>query len=243
MLRRCDRKHAFTLPELLVVLGVIAIVIGLSVPSLRRARESGYQTVVLSNLRGVGVAFEMYVQAHDDTHPWAEAMQPLPLLEGHSIATDDPFALSYAWPTLFHRVAPWQEHYAAWITRRAGGGTAWLNDDGSSIRWPDYAYARSFQARPEAWAEQPQGAGPDRWFRPTRASDVAYPSAKVLAFDEHRSHIAPGANDDKRGVLRRDGSGVMRRDEDARAPVQNRITFHEPVIYHDTRAGVHGRDF
>src|SRR5688572_2523888 len=61
--RRCH-PPAFTLVELLVVIGVIAILIGILLPTIARARESARRTSCLSNLRQVGMAMRFY--AHDN---------------------------------------------------------------------------------------------------------------------------------------------------------------------------------
>jgi prepilin-type N-terminal cleavage/methylation domain-containing protein/prepilin-type processing-associated H-X9-DG protein len=54
--------RAFTLTELLVVIGVIAILAALLLPLLGRAQESGRAAVCLSNLRQVGISLQLYVQ-------------------------------------------------------------------------------------------------------------------------------------------------------------------------------------
>ena len=54
------RKTGFTLIELLVVMVIIALLVGLLLPALGRAREEARKTQCRSNLRQIGLAMQMY---------------------------------------------------------------------------------------------------------------------------------------------------------------------------------------
>src|SRR5882724_10141884 len=54
------RRRAFTLIELLVVMGLISIMISLLLPVVGKARAAARSTACLSNVRQLGVAWEMY---------------------------------------------------------------------------------------------------------------------------------------------------------------------------------------
>lgn len=62
-------SRAFSLVELLVVLGIVALLIAMLIPSLSRAREQANRTKCMSNLRQIGVGLQIYLQDHGDLPP------------------------------------------------------------------------------------------------------------------------------------------------------------------------------
>src|SRR3954447_13428754 len=72
MTRQLNRR-AFSLVELMVVVGIIAILIGLLLPALNGARAKAKSVACKSNLRQLGVMFQTYV---NDNGGWLFPVGP-----------------------------------------------------------------------------------------------------------------------------------------------------------------------
>lgn len=63
-------KRGFTLIELLVVIAIIAILAGMMLPALAKAKEKAKQVACVNNLKSLSPGFMMYTQDYNEFFPW-----------------------------------------------------------------------------------------------------------------------------------------------------------------------------
>src|SRR3954468_9910193 len=87
--------RAFTLVELLIVIGIIALLIALLLPTLGRAREAANRTACAANLRNLGSASHLFAMHNRGRFPMTYRMPGsgysyrFPLVVGRNSRLDD----------------------------------------------------------------------------------------------------------------------------------------------------------
>ena len=120
------RRH-FTLIELLVVIAIIAILAGMLLPALNRARESAYSATCLSNLKQLGSGYVQYAGSFDDLLP--------PCSDANGRFTDYLLAGKLVTGSLFH--CPAERNSINW--RNVTEEYAFQTPHNDNLDWPEYA--------------------------------------------------------------------------------------------------------
>lgn len=190
-------RRAFSLIELLVVIAVVAVLISLLVPALRRARAAAFDTRSLANLRSIGQAVVLYANDNKERYPisshtsgslaseasWLQSLQPYGVVVADRFCPRDLDRASKA-PVVrdqralraFDSGAGFQPGHQEASAGRANGVRWWLSDV------PRPSQARSTPTSPTRRAplitsSPTRSRTRTRWRRPWRCDDTPTPGA------------------------------------------------------------------
>ena len=177
-------RRAFTLIELLVVIAIIAILAAILFPVFSRAKEAAKQTTCLSNLKNIGMAFNIYGSDSDDMLPNTNVIG---LWTGRR----------FRWPIMPYLGVGQKNRAGSQYDTDASSAMLYCPSDVSRSSFNDtsYSYVSSLYRPPSFIASvtslaQLAGDGlcPIGTCESVSFTQVAQPSAKVMVFEWVNAH-------------------------------------------------------
>lgn len=266
---RTTTRPAFSLVELMVVIGVIALILAIALPALGGARASAKQTLALTNLRSTQQLFEQYA-ADNGRYPFrAAGEQPAGLdepvepdvvtyrwyPEGVVLATSNHFDIATLWPAIVVELEDWPAIAETWVSPGREFELPEIEDLMNGVEIDpgemfSIVYSNSFVARPNLWTPE-RGDTIDRLaeLRPTRPSEVRAPAGKVMLWDRHLAYLkteperVDGHYRERTPMAFADGHGALHDPTEASPGVANPLNGGDETTLHNTREGVYGIDY
>jgi prepilin-type processing-associated H-X9-DG protein len=168
------RRFGLTLIELILVIGIIAVLFALLAPSLQRSRLQAKAAVCMSNIRQLNTAFSMYIN-NSDKFPYGFDGTPAVPPPGGSVGYRQ-----------FDRSGWWWFNYFEDIYKKNMGGKAVLQCPSKQIQHPklkDDILCGNYGVNLSICRMSDGNAPPDERGQPRLGSDVSRPAQTLLIVD------------------------------------------------------------
>ncbi len=132
------RRSGFTLVELLVVIGIIALLVGILMPAARTRRKSAQAVQCMSNVRQLGIGFVMYVEKSRGYLPWTGNS------DGNATSNPvGPWDDSAYWANSVPKTIGRSSYYDLQLAASKGGAPLAKSGDNNVLACPSAGFAQS----------------------------------------------------------------------------------------------------
>lgn len=150
--RSMSHRRAFTLPELLALVAITAILIGLSLPAIQKAREAASQTRCYNQLRQLALGVHNHSATHNEKFPG--------LIDGKSKLTGKVSSFSIALLPFIEQDAVFQKIHASPHGNYSFSIGVYLCPSDPTVPVPSSAVGcMSYAANAQAFAGKPTLSG------------------------------------------------------------------------------------
>ena len=169
----------FTLLEMLIVIAVIAILISILLPSLKRAREQTITAVCLSNQKQIATAEYSYISQNDNY------FTPSSLADYYNHVSFDDLLSNYLGFELTMQQKRGTLHKDSELTKQLQSYFICPNDDIETVdKWKDILARRSYSFNAAGGGSK--GLGFNGWSR--KYMTVTNPSETILTMEQHHEY-------------------------------------------------------
>ncbi len=239
----CPPVRGFTLVEMLVTIGIVAVLIGIMIPALSGVRFEAAKTVTLANQRGAFETLTHYMIDHDGEFPYyGTPGTHEAVLEWDGRQIDDRYwSQPRFWGLYLHT-----QGYEGWTSlgpeAHARSYEERRNDEECAGCGPRYeslhVLTNTLYAEPNFWLEEIEAH--KRYHRGMRGSQIAHPSAKAILI---MAVYGDPTNPDARTLMHfGDGHGELVRFVDLEPGVMRGHMNFSGWPAFSTKHGVRGRD-
>jgi prepilin-type N-terminal cleavage/methylation domain-containing protein/prepilin-type processing-associated H-X9-DG protein len=175
MMKRATHHRAFTLIELLVVMAIIACLVSLLMPSIAQVRAKADNLRCVSNMRQIGISFNLYVSEHSQRAPVIEPWPGQPV-----------YSPSDGAQTILQALGPYGVTNAILQCPSDLKGPNYYAKEGASYQWFPMANGQNTEAVKTLWMNnQNQTMTMSRLFLAFDYSAVHSGGSNVLYGDGH----------------------------------------------------------
>ena len=178
MMKQQHTSGAFTLLELLMVIGIIACLASLMMPALTVVRQKADGISCVSNLRQIGIAAQLYAGEHSQTTP---VIEPWP--------SDPVYPAGAGAQTILAALQPYGVTAATLRCRADLNGPNFNSKEGSSYEWCPMANGQNVRSVKLVWSGNLQGVTLSQLLMAFDYSNVHSSASNVLFGD---GHVAAG---------------------------------------------------